>query len=114
MSRVSIVAVAVLVLACIGGGIYYFTNVSAVPIADLLGNPRQYDGKTVTISGEVIQQSSFLMKSFRVKDATGEVDVVTTRFLPKVGEKVRVKGRLKEPIAIGDVKMQYFEEMSGE
>ena len=72
-------------------------------IGDVLKNPRGYAEKEVTISGEVTDVFSFVfIKYFRVKDSSGEIAVVTERPLPNKGERIRVKGIVKEAFSIGD------------
>jgi len=72
-------------------------------IGKILENPRNYTGKTVTISGEVTEVFSFLViKYFIVRDKTGEIAVVTEKPLPKRGNKIKVKGTAEEAFSIGD------------
>lgn len=67
---------------------------STVPIKKILDNPRDYEGKTVTISGEVTDVFSlFVAKSFAVRDKTGEIIVVTERILPKKGGNDKSQGK---------------------
>ena len=73
------------------------------PIADILENPRNYAGKTVTVSGEVTEIFSFfVIRYFIIKDKTGEIPVVTEKPLPRVGNKITVKGTVQEAFSIGD------------
>lgn len=73
------------------------------PINKILENPRDYVGKTVTVSGEVTRVFSLLIvKYFVVRDKTGEITIVTEKPLPQVGKKIKVKGTVKEAFAIGD------------
>lgn len=72
-------------------------------IGDIAKNPRDYAGKEVTISGEVVDAFSFfLIKSFVIKDATGEITVITNKPLPRKGEKLKVTGIVKEAFSLGD------------
>jgi hypothetical protein len=73
------------------------------PISKILENPRNYTGKTVTVSGEVTRVFSlFIVKYFVVKDKTGEITIVTEKSLPKIGTKIKVKGTVKEAFSIGE------------
>ena len=73
------------------------------PINKILENPRDYAGKTVTVSGEVTRVFSlFIIKYFVMRDGTGEITIVTEKPLPKVGAKIKVKGTVKEAFSIGD------------
>jgi hypothetical protein len=75
-------------------------------IADLLKNPRAFEGKVVTVSGKVVDRGSIiLVKYFTLKDTTGQINVITKHILPEVGSKIRVKGRLKEAFSFGDTRM---------
>jgi len=73
------------------------------PIRKILENPRNYTGKTVTVSGEVTRVFSLIIiKYFVMRDSTGEVTIVTEKPLPKIGTKMKVKGTVEEAFAIGD------------
>jgi hypothetical protein len=66
-------------------------------------NPRTFDGKTVTVSGQVKNPTSLVVvKYFSLVDSTGEITVVTERALPKAGERLRVRGVVREAFSIGD------------
>ncbi|MEN6317877.1 MAG: hypothetical protein ABFD82_03835 [Syntrophaceae bacterium] len=78
-------------------------NLFPTKIGDITKDPRGYAGKEVTISGEVVDAFSFfLIKSFVVRDATGEITVVTGKPLPRKGEKLKVTGIVKEAFSLGD------------
>ncbi len=78
-------------------------SIVSTPINKIIENPRDYNGKTVTISGEVTEIFSlFVIKYFVVKDKTGEIVVVTERPLPKQGSTIKVKGTVEEAFSIGD------------
>lgn len=73
------------------------------PINKILENPRNYAGKTVTVSGEVTRVFSLvIVKYFVLRDSTGEVTIVTEKPLPKIGTKMKVKGTVEEAFSIGD------------
>jgi aspartyl/asparaginyl-tRNA synthetase len=72
-------------------------------IKDILQHPRDFDGRTVTIAGEVKESANLLfIKYFIVRDDTGEITVVTDKAVPRQGEKVRVTGRVNQAFAIGE------------
>ena len=51
----------------------------STPIKRIVENPRDYDGKTVTVSGEVRETFSLIIvKYFIVADRTGEITVITS------------------------------------
>lgn len=75
---------------------------SAVPIKDILANPREYAGRSVTIDGEVTGMFSlFVVKYFTVYDGTGRINVVTERPLPAKGQRIRVTGKVNELFSLG-------------
>jgi hypothetical protein len=74
----------------------------ATPIKRIVENPRDYDGKTVTISGEVKDVFSLIVvKYFIVEDRTGEIAVITQRPLPKKGSKIRIRGEVSAAFSLG-------------
>ncbi len=83
--------------------LYGCNNLFTTPIQKILENPRNYAGKTVTVSGEVTRVFSLIIiKYFVLRDRTGEVTIVTEKPLPKIGSKMKVKGIVEEAFAIGD------------
>jgi cytochrome c-type biogenesis protein CcmE len=73
------------------------------PINKILENPRDYDGRPVTISGEVTEAVSLVfIKYFVVKDETGQITVITKRPLPREGSKVIVEGTVQDAFSVGD------------
>jgi hypothetical protein len=107
-----LIIVGVLLLVLIGGGILFYTNgVPQTSIGYIVKNPRDYDGKILTISGKVIERMSLIVvKYFQLRDDTGEIIVVSQRPLPAVGERVRVKGRVKEAFSLMDKQVLVFVE----
>ncbi len=77
-------------------------EIGTTKIGDILSHPRNFAGKEVTISGEVTETfSMFFVKYFTLRDGSGEITVVTERPLPAMGEKIKVKGIVKEAFSIG-------------
>lgn len=82
------------------------TTLLPTKIGSILENPRNYAEKEVTVSGEVTGAFSLVVvKYFTVKDNTGELAIVTERTLPQKGERIRVKGTIKEAFSLGDKKL---------
>ena len=78
-------------------------SLMATPIKKILENPRVYDSKSVTVSGEVTELFSLIViKYFVVKDSTGEIIVVTQKPLPQKGSRITVKGTVQEAFSLGD------------
>jgi hypothetical protein len=71
-------------------------------IGDIVGHPRDYVDREVTISGEVTGTFSlFVVKYFIVRDSSGEISVISEKPLPAKGENIKVKGTVKEAFSIG-------------
>ncbi len=115
MSRSAIAAIVVVLIIAIGAGVWYYSSrIQHAEIQKILSNPGAYEGKEVTIEGEVTDRTAFfvVVKFFKVKDKTGEMTVVTTRTLPEIKSIVRVKGRINEVFALGDHKLVVLDEES--
>jgi len=83
----------------------------SVSIGKVLSNPRNYEGKTITLSGTVGDAMSLLViKAFLLSDDTGQIFVVTDRILPKQGEKMKVKGTVVEAFSLGNQTLTVFKE----
>jgi aspartyl/asparaginyl-tRNA synthetase len=108
--KILIILVGIAIAA--GGAWCYMKWVHVTSIGDLLKSPRSYDRKIITISGDVTNRTNLLaVKFFTLKDGSGEIAVVTERVLPNIGEKVRVRGRVKEAFALGDTQLIVFVEV---
>ncbi len=115
------IVIAVLIVMAVGGGAwYYFSRTHHTRIESILGNPKAFQGKEITIEGEVTDRTAFFstMKFFRVRDKTGEIIVVTKKTLPEVRSTVSVKGNVDEAFPVGDQKFvvlagEYVEEKGG-
>jgi hypothetical protein len=100
------IIIGLLLLVIAGGaGWYYLDEVQYTPIGKILENPRDYDEKTVTVEGKVTDGVSFGVAGFIVEDETGEIMVMTTRAMPKIGSTVRIKGKVEEVFALGKDQM---------
>jgi hypothetical protein len=111
------VLIGIIVVALLGAGVwYYFAKLDHTPIGNILKNPRDYEGKEITIAGEVTSRISLVfVKYLKVRDKTGEIIVVTRKILPSVGSKVKMKGKIEEAFSLGEEQMLVFvEEDSGQ
>ncbi len=91
-------AVAVAVVAC--------STMFATKVGDILSSPGAYEGKDVTIAGNVTTTHNLVfVKYYQVNDGSGEIAVVTDSPLPKEGDKVQVKGRVNQAFAIGSSRL---------
>jgi hypothetical protein len=102
----------VLLMIFAAAGLYIYKNyVHVTSIGDILANPRDYDGKALTIEGEVKERLSlFAFNSFSLKDDSGEILVVSTKPMPQVGSKVRVHGKVHEAFSFGSFQKLVFTE----
>jgi hypothetical protein len=76
-------------------------GLGSTEIGAILKDPRQFDGKVVTVSGRVAESVNILvLKYFVLSDATGEVVVVTERSVPQTGQQIKVKGRVNQAFSI--------------
>ncbi len=115
MARKVIIGVSIIIVFAIAGGAwYYFSRGHPTTIEKILSHPSEYQGKAVTIEGEVTDRTGFfvVLKFFKLKDRTGEITVVTKRSLPEIRSTVSVKGKIDEAFPIGDQKLLIFVEES--
>ena len=83
------------------------------PIQEIVANPRNYESKTIMISGVVTDRNSLVLtKYFTLKDKTGEIQVFTDRALPEIGSTLKVQGHVKQPFVFGKTDFVVFEEES--
>src|SRR5690348_14557286 len=69
-------------------------GINATPIRDITASPANFDGKEVTLHGiakEATRIPLINMKSYVLKDDTGEIMVLTEGDLPKANEKLTVR-----------------------
>jgi hypothetical protein len=73
------------------------------PIRQILNDPRTYDGKTVTLEGEVTNTFSLMIiKYFEINDGTGAIGVVSSKALPAKGQRIKVTGEIRQAFSLGD------------
>jgi len=111
------IVVLVIILILIGiGAWYYLSRVHISEIESILSNPKAYEGKVVTIEGEVTDRTSFFgeIKFYKVRDKTGEIIVVTKKALPELKSILRVKGRIDQAFPVGDLRLVVFLEETSE
>lgn len=80
-------------------------------ISDITANPAKYDGKVVTVSGEVGNSTNLLLlKFYTLTDGSSELYVRTRRSVPKAGDKLTVTGKVSQLLKIGDQEVVGMEE----
>ena len=72
-------------------------------IGSIVAAPAAYNGKQVSVQGEVTEALSILnFGYFRLKDPTGEILIVPSRTYPRPGERVDVSGKVNNPFVINN------------
>ena len=78
---------------------------TVIQIGDMVKDPRFFDGKIVTVEGEVASSMSLGVGTYVVTDGTGKIRVITTKAVPLKGEKMKVTGRVGQFAKIGQEQM---------
>ncbi|SFH39243.1 hypothetical protein SAMN05216299_11027 [Nitrosospira sp. Nsp14] len=71
---------------------------SVSPISQLNASPANFDGKEVMLRGvakDVTRMPLLNLKSYVLKDDSGEATILTERELPKMNEEIRVKVKVR-------------------
>ncbi|MFI5184576.1 MAG: hypothetical protein ACHQNV_09270 [Vicinamibacteria bacterium] len=75
----------------------------ATPVKDILDNPAAYEGKTVKVTGSVVDSANLLvLKFYHLQDDTGKIVVVARKAVPLRGAKVTATGTVHQAFALGD------------
>lgn len=79
-------------------------NLGSTSIETILNNPKDYEGKTVTVRGKVSNAVNVFgaVKFFTIDDGTGSIQVQPKDATPEEGSTVSVKGKVKQLIKIAD------------
>ncbi|HET7061847.1 MAG TPA: hypothetical protein VFI43_06685 [Nitrosospira sp.] len=73
-------------------------GINATPVGDIAKSPANFDGKEVTLHGTAKDQTRIPlidMKSYVLKDNSGEIMILTNGDLPKADEKLTVKVKVQ-------------------
>ena len=68
--------------------------INATPISEINASPANFDGKEVMLHGvakEPTRLPLLNLKSYVLKDDSGEIDILTEGDLPKVNEEISVR-----------------------
>jgi hypothetical protein len=71
---------------------------SVTPISQLNASPANFDGKEVMLRGvakDVTRMPLLNLKSYVLKDDSGEATILTEHELPKMNEEIRVKVKVR-------------------
>lgn len=72
-------------------------------VKEILDNPAQYEGKSVTVTGEVVEAANLIViKYYKLDDGTGQIVVVTKGAVPRRGAKATATGAVHQAFSIGD------------
>ena len=75
---------------------------ASVTINKVLADPSRYRDRDVTVSGEVTDSFSVMSRgAYRVRDASGQLWVVSEQGVPRNGARVEVKGKIREGYNLG-------------
>jgi len=111
MSKKTII-ITVFVLMILAGALLWLScRDNPVPIDQVLVNARAYAGKIIPLEGTVTNNISFMGKgAFLLEDESGQITVITAKGTPTVGEKVKIKGEVKQALSVGGFNMIIFVE----
>ncbi len=86
----------------------------ATPISELLQNSSKYNGKTVSVEGEVKESGGLLGRgAYQIKDETGQLTVLSESSAPPPsGSKIGVKGVFEALLTIGSRSLAVLRERS--
>jgi hypothetical protein len=95
----------VLPAALLAAALCWATACTLAPtrIGEIVGEPGRFENRTVTVRGEVLSATKlpFMEQGFYViKDATGEITVVTRGALPAEGKTRSVRGKVQSTFKV--------------
>ena len=71
-------------------------------VQEITETPAAFEGKEIRIKGKADNATSLMgFRAFMLRDATGEILVVTEAELPAAGDTVAVKGQVRSAMIIG-------------
>ncbi|MFN0202468.1 MAG: hypothetical protein ACKVTZ_13165 [Bacteroidia bacterium] len=76
-------------------------NGKVITVAEMQDNTREFEGKNVTVEGEVTNSGSMIVGGYTIDDGTGKIWVVTTKAVPNKGIRMKVSGVLSQVAKIG-------------
>ena len=85
-------------------------SLTTTPISKIITDPRDYEGKEVSVHGTVESALNLGIKYYLLNDGTGTIYVITEKAVPKVGEVVKVKGIFNQRLKIGNLQVETITE----
>lgn len=83
-------------------GFLTLSGCAARSIDRIVADPTRYRDKEVKVSGRVADSYSLMDRGiYRLEDQTGELWVVSSRGVPRRGERVDVKGTVRQGFNLG-------------
>jgi len=71
------------------------------PVKDIAATPAQFEGKEVKIKGRAADPVQvFSLRTFTLRDDTGEITVSTSGALPAAGAEVALKGTVRSAVIV--------------
>jgi hypothetical protein len=72
-------------------------------VRDILEHPADFEGKTVLVSGTVVESTNVIvLRFYKIDDGTGRIAVITKKAVPQKGATVTARGMVHQAFAIGD------------
>ena len=76
---------------------------STQSISKVLESPSKYQDKIVAVKGKVTESIiAFGVGYFVLSDGTSSIAVIPSKTFPKVGEEIKIRGKVKNAFVIGD------------
>lgn len=97
---------AVLVASAVGAIAIYYLFYRPVPIQDIYSRLDRYHGRTVSVEGSVQESYTiFGVSYYRLDDGTAQIMVITDRGAPPEGNRVRVRGEVRQLLKLEDINL---------
>jgi hypothetical protein len=72
-------------------------------VRDILERPADFEGRTVSVSGTVVESANVIvLRFYKIDDGTGRIAVITKKAVPQKGASVTARGVVRQAFAIGD------------
>ena len=76
-------------------------GLNRVTVSELLTRAKDFDGKTVTVRGTVVNNAGILGYGvFRIRQGNDDIEIISTHGIPNPGAEVTITGVFKQAVAI--------------